>query len=218
MKKNIMFDDLIKMLISKKINIQTVYDIGANDGVWTRTYEKFLPNAIFYMFEANPNKKKPMDVNIKHRWENAVLSDSVKTIDFYYVNGTGDSYYKEMTTSYENCNTIKLITKTLAEFDYPTPDIIKIDTQGSEIDIINGANKIFEKCKILQIEMPILPYNKNAPTFDVYINTLRDLDLFPVGLNELHYIDGILIQIDLVFINKNIRKILFNEIKKYKAL
>ena len=217
MSKNITLDDLISD-IAKKLNIKTVFDIGANNGTWTKKYEKLLPNSTFYMFEANPTKKKPNNVNPKHIWQTAVLSDTIKTIDFYAINGTGDSYYKEMTTSYEGCTPIKLNTTTLDSFSFPLPEIIKIDTQGAEIDIINGAKEIFKQCKILQIEMPILSYNKASPSFDVYINTLRNLGLFPIGLNELHFIEGILIQIDLVFVNETVRNLLFCKIQKYQGI
>ena len=89
------------------------------------------------------------------------------------------------------------------------PDIIKIDTQGSEVDIFKGSHKALQNCKLLLTETPIIEYNKGAPKLHEYIDTLFDYSLVPIRVEEIHIIDNTLIQIDIIFLRKNIKDQIF---------
>ena len=88
------------------------------------------------------------------------------------------------------------------KFKYP--DFIKIDTQGSELDILKGASNILSNCKLIYLECPVIDYNKNSPKFDNYIDTLNSLDYVPIDVCDISYLDKVLIQIDILFIKKNL--------------
>ena len=51
--------------------------------------------------------------------------------------------------------------------------------------------------------MPILKYNKGAPSFDNYINFLTDLDFVPIGVEEIHIVNNLVVQVDMVFLRKS---------------
>jgi FkbM family methyltransferase len=99
-----------------------------------------------------------------------VLSDSVKEVTFYLdtdpsrPTGPGNSYYAEDTPYYSSFPGEQRITTTL-DIMYPsrTFDIIKLDTQGSELDIIKGGKNLISKAKALVIEENIVPFNIGAP-------------------------------------------------------
>jgi alpha-N-acetylglucosamine transferase len=82
----------------------------------------------------------------------------------------GNSYYREIGHP-ENLFPIdKFIIKKTRSLDsvciennFELPDLIKIDVQGSEMDIIKGASKCLEKAKYLIVEMQHVDYNENAP-------------------------------------------------------
>lgn len=203
---------VIKHLQNKNYVIDCVYDIGANKGNWTNEYSKLLPNATFVCFEANPNHTKPKSYK-KHYWFNEVLSDSDdRVVDFFIKDdslGTGNSYYKEQTTAYSECNPMQLKTKTLntlvKEHSLPKPKIIKLDTQGSELDILKGASNIIKNADIIISEISILSYNKGAPVFSDYISFMDKLDFLPIGIDEIHFIDNMLIQMDIVFMRTSMK-------------
>jgi FkbM family methyltransferase len=80
-----------------------------------------------------------------------LLSDVAKQVDFYIRKNeprcTGNSIYRENTSFYDDNQIIieKKQTKTISNiFLNKTFDLIKIDVQGSEIDIING-NRYIQK-------------------------------------------------------------------------
>jgi FkbM family methyltransferase len=51
------------------------------------------------------------------------------------------------------------------------PDTIKIDTQGSEIDILKGAHKVLNHVKLIELEVEFNPQYKKQPLF-------ADIDMF----------------------------------------
>ena len=86
----------------------------------------------------------------------------------------------------------------------PKPNFVKIDTQGSEIDILKGGKKTISNCSVVYLECPIINYNLGAPNLDEYIKYLNSVDFVPYDICEVHYSDKVLIQVDILFIKKSI--------------
>ena len=197
--------------IRERFTLNTIYDIGAHKGFWSQEHSRILVTPKFHMFEANPDLKDPQN---GHTWHSVPLSRTTENRSFYARNGTGDSFYREQSIYYnEAIQPITLQTQTLDFYtksnDIPAPDVIKIDTQGSELDILEGAVRSLVSCKVLLIEAPVLSYNKGAPRFDDYIDKVIAIGFVPIGVEEIHVIDGTLIQIDLVCVKKEIHEDLF---------
>ena len=95
----------------------------------------------------------------------------------------------------------------------PFPDFIKIDTQGSEIDILKGGKKVVENCNIILLECPIIQYNLGSPNLSEYIDYLNLINFIPYDICETHNIDKVLIQIDILFVRKSIIKNINNDQK-----
>jgi len=174
-----MGDDVLDKIIQSFNGFQefkTVYDIGAHKGIFTKKYFAKLPRASFYCFEAN--KDRPSTIR-NHEWFRVVLSnEDDKIVDFYEKKtgyNTGDSYYKQK-TAYDNIKPTRLSTKTLntmiKENDIPLPDFIKIDTQGSELDILSAAGDALKSCKLILCEIPAkgVTYNFGAPSHEENMN------------------------------------------------
>lgn len=203
-------EELLKTLESRGWNPKTVYDIGANKGNWVKHWSKRYHNADFVCFEANSKHKRPGWLVERHHWFNSVLSDeNDKEVQFYDVRGTGDSYYKEMTPHYQNVEPVTLKTRRLddiiQENNLPFADFIKIDTQGSELDVFNGAPKVLEHAQVIHVEMPVLEYNKGAPTFSDYISFFAANNFYPLALDEVHRSGMYIIQIDMCFVRNDVK-------------
>ena len=82
--------------------------------------------------------------------------------------------------------------------------MLKIDTQGSEIDIIKGGSEILKNCKAILLECPIISYNIGAPTLSDYVEYLDSINYLPLDITETHYLDKVLVQIDIIFLRKDI--------------
>lgn len=201
---------------NKNIGIQVVYDIGANRGDWTQEYSKNLnSNTEYYLFEANEFYESVLKQNNKNYYI-VLLSNEEKIIEFYSNNSTGDSYYKEITGNYENIKPKLLKSKTLDSFclenKIPNPDLIKIDTQGSEIDILLGGINVLSKCKMVLLEVPILEYNAGAPKIQEYLDFMNNNGFVPSYISQCYFLNGKLMQVDMIFANKNIVHNIFTSV------
>lgn len=201
---------VIEVLQKNNHPINTVYDIGANKGSWVKHYEEILPNSHFVCFEANSAWPKPKIIRSTHEWHHSVLTKpGVDFVEFYNRKGTGDSYYKEDTTFYDGIDGVKVPATTLDNLvlskSMKKPDLIKMDTQGSEIDILEGAKETIKDTAVIQIEVSVLEYNKGAPNFYDYINYMIDIGFLPIGIEDVHLNDNILMQFDVVFMRKELK-------------
>lgn len=192
------------------LEIKTVYDIGACKGSWSSSVKNsILPNSEFILFEANTEYKDMLE-NTGFKYFNSVLSNPGRTsVKFFKGLDTGDSYYKESTKWYDAKSSVDLPCITLDELvisnNLSKPDFIKIDTQGSELDILSGASTVIEDVKLIYCECPIIQYNLGSPNIQDYLEFFRKLNFVPVAILEHHYLENLLVQIDIMFMKYDIK-------------
>jgi FkbM family methyltransferase len=169
-------DDVFKNFnqILEYFNPNSYLDIGANKGQMIEYILTQLPSLKnLEMIEACRHHKWDLE-QVSNRtgfpFHIEVLSDSVKEVKFYLdthpdrPTGPGNSYYREDTPHFVGFPGEERITTTL-DIMYPdqTFDLIKLDTQGSELDIIKGGQNLVSRAKGLVIEENIVPFNIGAP-------------------------------------------------------
>ena len=86
---------------------------------------------------------------------------------------TGNSIYKELTQFYSD-DQLDIIKKKGIKLDdlfedESEFDLIKIDTQGSELDIMSGGKNLCSKAKGILLEVSLTQYNENAPLYNEVI-------------------------------------------------
>lgn len=194
-------------LKEKGLRIDTVYDIGACVGEWTRQAKEVIPDTSFVMFEATPAAIPLLAKTGLGLVINACLSNPGRTsVEFFNGSNTGDSYYKENTADYENQGSITLpcvtLDETMERLDLPPPDFLKLDTQGSELDILMGARRALECASLIQVEVPFVRYNEGAPDIQKYLGFMRAWDFLPVGITETHFYEHVFIQADMLFMKR----------------
>ena len=119
---------------------------------------------------------------------------------------TGNSIYKELTHFFsdDQLDIIKATGIKLDDlFDNESEfDLIKIDTQGSELDIIEGGLNLCNKAKGILLEVSLTQYNENAPLYDEVISYMES-----IGFEKTEILDEARNhgshQQDILFINKN---------------
>ena len=200
-------------MIRRGLRIATVYDIGAHKGDWSLELKRtVLSDAHFILFEANPEHTTSLQSTGLTNICGIALGDRDHCDVPFYSNGkTGDSYYKEATGWYTDTIPIMLPLMSLNELKrqrkLPYPDFIKIDTQGSELDILNGSTEFISNVSLVYIELPIIAYNQGAPLISAYLERLRELGFIPVAVLEQHILESVLVQIDVMFVNKKVKEI-----------
>lgn len=204
--------NFLKQIQQAGLDIKTVYDIGAwNGGVSQHIKSNACPSADFVLFEANPQYQGVLNSTGFKNYCGIALSNPGRThVDFYNGTNTGDSYYKETTKHYDNQGTIKLPCITLDELivrdNLPIPQFIKIDTQGSELDILSGAKSILDRVDLIYTELPIVCYNKGAPTIQDYLEFFKQHKFVPIDILEKHHAENMLIQMDIMFMRNETKE------------
>jgi FkbM family methyltransferase len=176
-----------------------ILDIGANIGDFTMLCKEIWHESESYLIEANYNCESYLK-KIHAKFQIEVLGDEDdKCVDFFLTKEndicTGNSVYLEKTEHYSFDNLIieKRKTKKLDTiFKEDVFDLIKIDTQGSELDILKGGVSVVKRAKYVLIETSLKEYNKDAPFEQEIINFMNTIDFvnFIVLENHVWPIDG----------------------------
>lgn len=193
------------------VTIENVLDIGAYRGHFTYTVRAVWPKAKIQQFEADERQKKFLqeDAHI------AVLGDSEREVDFYTIPDiaegvtTGSSIYKENTIYYQRPIVLKKQMQLLDNLVDTSGDwskgLVKIDTQGSELDILRGAKNFMENQKPMYIllECSVKQYNDGSPLISQVTSQMLEWgynfeDIFDFSYDK----SGQLLQLDVLFRRK----------------
>ena len=197
----------------KFINPKSILDIGAHSGQFYGWAKSVWPNVPIFMIEANQvhaEKLKSITQNNHDNYLIAALGDKVRDVTFYTRKDKpwteGNSYYKEHNfwdipqLVLENKVTLKKLDDLFE--DGAKFDIIKIDTQGSEKDIIQGGINLIHNATVLILEVSYIEYNEGAPTATEVTNFLTEIGFEEkISIGE-HYDGDKIIQKDIVFLKK----------------
>ena len=165
------------------------------------------------MVEANPSCE-PYLRSLNQPYEIVALSDKQGYADLYVetINpiATGASLYKENTNWYGEgkYKTITVPTKTLDSCNYfnnKSIDLIKIDVQGSELDILNGGEKTIKNTRYVLAEVSLVEYNQGAPLIGDIIDKMKEYKFNISDIMQYHSFPslygGAIFQLDVFFEN-----------------
>lgn len=186
-----------------------ILDIGANIGQFHKLAQNTYPEAFIFSIEASPECEQALKEMTPNYYIGLLAKDNSE-YDFYSrkdaPTGTGNSIYRELTHFYSDDQLniskqrgIKLddLFEEDSEFD-----LIKIDTQGSELDIISGGLNLCKKAKGIILEVSLTQYNEGAPLYDEVISFMENLRFRKEAILDEARNHGSHQQ-DILFINEN---------------
>tara|TARA_R100001377_G_C3192705_1_gene111280 strand:- start:88 stop:747 length:660 start_codon:yes stop_codon:yes gene_type:complete len=197
------------------INPTSVLDVGAHTGQFYGWTKRVWPYSVVWMIEANHLHTTTLSNLTKGKNDEfliAALGDEEREVTFYTRSDKphteGNSYYEEV-NYWDIQHLVQKNKMTLQRLDdlftdETTFDIIKLDTQGSELDILKGGENLCKRASIIILEVAYLEYNKGAPNSDEVINFMKDYGFEEKMSIGEHYDGEKIIQKDLVFLNKKL--------------
>jgi FkbM family methyltransferase len=201
------------LLLKANFNPKHIIDVGANHGTWTREMIQFFPTATYSLFEPQ-------------HWMKASISDLLSSnadINFYAM-GAGKKAGNLKFTLLErddSCNflmssseakekgyeQIEVPVITLNEFistnNLLVPDLIKIDAEGLDLEVLEGASDFFGKTEIFLVEAGIV--NKGFQNSVVSVTEFMDKKgyrLFEITDLNRPFTNQVLWLVELAFVKK----------------
>jgi FkbM family methyltransferase len=198
--------DFLSLARALDNRVNSVLDIGAHVGAFSGSIRLILPNASIHMIEPNPLCEDALKMVPNSSYTMCLLSDKEEE-KIYLMNkenllSTGNSYYRELTEHFSDQNLVRVAMQSFTLdglFPGKRFDFIKLDTQGSEIDIMRGGRRLISEAKFVLIECSVQTYNEGSPLVNEVIGEMRGLGFSIHSLIGSHVHDGRLMQQDYLF-------------------
>jgi FkbM family methyltransferase len=182
----------------------TVFDVGANKGHYSELLNKIMGNkAKIYTFEPSKNTFDVMEKNIKGmgniKCYNFGFSDKNTTLTLYSNrNGSGlASVYKRnlehfgIDMNIEEKVEMRTIDSFCEENNIQKIDFLKLDVEGNELKVLEGAKKIMESGNIEHIQFEFGGCNIDSRTYfqDFYYLLNGQYNIYRIIKEGLFHID-----------------------------
>lgn len=191
-----------------------VFDIGANHGCWTAKIRAIFPETKFVLFEPQPHCgvdiSKVLEGSPASLWRQAAVSSKLGKHKFNV--SEWDVTSSLISNEDFNSNTIEVEVTTVdreVEREGRVPDILKIDAEGSDLAVLDGAKESLGKIEIVLIEAGVLCECPNS--VGVVIEKMANIGFALIGIVDLNPLqtpdgnmnEGRLWLVDLAFARKN---------------
>ena len=193
------------------IEPKAILDIGAHSGQFHSWSKRVWPDVGVFMIEANPLHKDTLNRLATQNGDSFLISalgDEVREVTFYTRSDKphteGNSYYKENNfwDIPQLVQESKVTLKKLDDIfdDGAVFDLIKVDTQGSELDILKGGKNLVSKASAIILEVSYIEYNEGAPNQQETLDYMKKIGFEEKMSIGEHYNGEQIVQKDLLFL------------------
>jgi FkbM family methyltransferase len=159
--------------------VRCVVDVGANIGAWTTDLLTLSQPSRTILVEPDPRlveglrKRFPRDSGVEI--VEAALGSVVGTAEFHLMNAPVFNSFRRPASDMERMygdssrikETVNVGVRTLDSLTYETPrvDLLKIDVQGSEREVLSGAEQTLRKTTLILLEVNFQPHYEGEAGF-----------------------------------------------------
>jgi FkbM family methyltransferase len=189
-----------------------IWDVGANRGNWTRQAIGYFPDAEYTLLEPQESMLGNLDDLIraghKIRWINAGAGAKAATLPFYiHPQDAGSSFLPLPRITQEAVRRVDVPVRTLNEIretlSLPIPEMLKIDAEGLDLKVLEGASDFLGTTEIILLEVSIGQLDfENDPQIVIeamYRYGYRLIDITDVNRGPTH---GVLWLCEFAFLRK----------------
>jgi FkbM family methyltransferase len=205
------FQDMTSRLANLKragFSPSVVLDVGAFDGEWTRAANENWPTVKLIIIEPLPEKRAILETLAARLPAAKVFSCASGSTSSEVSFRVAETNSQITASGGKTEELIRVPCLTLDEIveqsGYGFPELIKLDTQGHELEILKGAREVMKKLEVLLLEVSILRIGE-VPIFrevDRFLEAegFRLYDIIPQYYRPL---DGALWQVDAFYVNES---------------
>ena len=201
--------DALARIAKRGLEINSVIDVGASDGRWSRMAEKFWPGARFHLIEAFEHWRPKLAAlaarNPRYSFSLAAAgAQDGGSIPFTNSKADPLGGVAGPAAMHESHWTVPMVSidAEVARRGLPPPYLVKFDTHGFEREIIDGAGETLRSTNLLVNEF----YNfqseeRRWPQMVMLVESLgfRCVDL----IEPLWRADGVLWHVDFAFLRRD---------------
>ena len=180
-----------------------VMDVGAFRGDWARACLDVFPEASIVCIEPQEGPQEELK-ELVNRHSNVKVIQTLlgksecANMPFQEV-GSGSSVL--LNCAGETQRRMTTIDTLIEGRQCKSPELLKLDVQGFELEIMEGFTRDFERCKVIQIEINLLPIVPGAPLLHEVVDYLYRRGFVMFDIDELIRApsDGAVWQVDALF-------------------
>jgi FkbM family methyltransferase len=162
--KNALLENLILMIREKGFTPNLIVDVGANHGTWARLWKGYFPNSKFILIEPQNWLKSSFQDLLDDRtvYLPVGVGKFDGTLPFTVYEGRDDSSTFVMSKDQARSLGFKQIdlqimtlNSIISKQGGQIPEIVKIDAEGMDLDVLEGASELWNKTEMFLIEANI---------------------------------------------------------------
>jgi len=203
-------DNALRRLAKHNIEIGSLIDIGASNGIWSKAFAQHFPERHHLLVEANQTYLPTLTDLCQERpnWQFAMTAVGGATGELYF--DASDPLGGHLSTTPRNENyrpcPVTTVDDLLKRHPIPGPVMIKLDTHGVEIPILAGALETLKQTNVLVIEAYNFTFGQPAVPFWELCRYMLKLGFRPLDVFDLLYreVDNAFWQFDLLFVRDDL--------------
>tara|TARA_B100000212_G_scaffold198365_1_gene149678 strand:- start:2584 stop:3219 length:636 start_codon:yes stop_codon:yes gene_type:complete len=135
-------DTILKYVKENRPNLKNCIDVGSHIGFWSKDFTNLFTHT--FAFDPIPQVRECYIKNITNSnytlYPYGLGKENKKISVLYSPKETGNTHASDK-------GNLEIEIKTIDTFNLPNIDYIKIDAEGYEIEVVEGAKKLIEECK-----------------------------------------------------------------------
>ena len=183
-----------------------VVDVGANHGNWTRTSLQYFPETQYTLLEP----QKELETHVQDlvaagraiRWINAGVSDKSGTLPFFLASRDDSSSFVAASAGSSGSIPMQVwsLDDLLVKYDLPMPEMVKIDAEGLDLKVMQGAKTLLGKTDVFLLEASVLCPYENSVAAAIQFMTEHGYHLIDITEINRSPKDNVLWLTELVFL------------------
>lgn len=209
----------LKRSAVRGVAINSVLDVGASNGSWSLEARLCWPDAHYHLIEANAQHKQALEAVCSSTpgfsYVLAAASDEPGTVFFDGSDAFGGLAMKGESQSKRSDRTMPAITLDgeVKSRGLSGPYLVKLDTHGFEVPILNGAKEVLAEANLVVIETYNFQLETDSLKFWQICQFMDDLGFAVIDISEPLWrdYDSALWQFDLFFVPKTRQEFSYNK-------
>mgnify|MGYP000138237675 CR=1 FL=1 len=205
---NFSMEAAISRVRERGIDINTVIDIGASDGRWSEKCMKYYPDAYYFLIEAQqPHELGLKEFKNRHPNADYIMAAAGDRNGTTYFDDTDLFGGVVLTGENPDFSKVKMVRtdEEVKKRNLRPPYLIKLDTHGFEVPILEGATEILKDANLLIIEAYNFQLNSDSLKFADMVKYMENLGFYPIEMADLllREKDRAFWQMDIFFIKSS---------------